>query len=118
VWDAFLDELACHHSVYAPEHPGTSPGDPDAVRAIDCLWDLVLYYYELLDGLGLESPGVVGYSFGGMVAAELAADEPRRASASSCSSTRSVMWRDERATVRNWMLPAAGGAPARKLLRP
>src|SRR5262249_2772082 len=29
VWDGFLDTLASRHTVYAPEFPGTSPGDPD-----------------------------------------------------------------------------------------
>jgi pimeloyl-ACP methyl ester carboxylesterase len=77
-WDAFLEALAQHHTVYAPEHPGTSPGDPDAIKALDDLWDLVLYYDELFDRLGLEVPAVVGHSFGGMVAAEIAATFARR----------------------------------------
>jgi hypothetical protein len=67
-WDAFLETLAQYHTVYAPEHPGTTPGDPDAIKPLDDLWDLVLYYDELFDWLGLEVPIVVGHSFGGMVA--------------------------------------------------
>ena len=27
-WMAFLEELSQRFAVYAPEHPGTSPGDP------------------------------------------------------------------------------------------
>ena len=46
---AFLDGLAERFTVYAPEHPGTTPGDPDGIRALDHLWDLVLYYDELFD---------------------------------------------------------------------
>jgi pimeloyl-ACP methyl ester carboxylesterase len=80
VWDETLDRLARDFTVYAPEHPGTSPGDPDAVKPIEDVWDLVLYYYEMFDQLGLEAPAVVGHSFGGMVAAELAANNPRRVS--------------------------------------
>ena len=79
-WDAFLDRLAQTHTVYAPEHPGTTPGAPDSIKPIDTLWDLVLYYYELLDELGLDAPAVVGHSFGGMVAAEVAATNPARVS--------------------------------------
>src|SRR5689334_24911194 len=71
IWDEFLTRLAEHHTVYAPEHPGTSIGDPDAIQSIDNVWDLVVYYYELFDALGLRSPIVVGQSFGGMMAAEL-----------------------------------------------
>lgn len=80
IWDQFLDSLAEEFTVYAPEHPGTTPGDPHAIKSIDDLWDLVLYYYELFDKLELDSPAIVGHSFGGMVAAELAATEPRRVS--------------------------------------
>jgi pimeloyl-ACP methyl ester carboxylesterase len=101
-WDGFLDALAETHTVYAPEHPGTTPGDPDGVKPLDNLWDLVLYYYELFDGLGLEAPAVVGHSFGGMVAAEVASTNPARVS-------RLVLidpiglWRDD-APVKNWMV--------------
>ena len=77
----FLDDLSGQFTVYAPAHPGTA-SDPDAVRNIRGLWELVLYYYELFDNLGLRSPAVVGYSFGGggMVAAEVAATNPERVS--------------------------------------
>lgn len=104
VWDPFLDKLAEANTVYAPEHPGTTPGDPDGVKPLDTLWDLVLYYYELFDRLGLEAPAVVGHSFGGMIAAEVAASNPGRVS-------RLVLldpvglWRDD-APVRNWMVMA------------
>ncbi|MDQ4117303.1 MAG: alpha/beta fold hydrolase [Actinomycetota bacterium] len=77
-WDPFLDSLSERFTVYAPELPGTSPGDPDAINAVDDLWDLVLHHYDLLDGLGLDRPAVVGHSFGGMVAAEVAATNPQR----------------------------------------
>ena len=29
-WQPLLDRLAERYTVYAPEHPGTSPGDPQA----------------------------------------------------------------------------------------
>lgn len=77
-WDPFLDGLAGEHRVLAPEHPGTSPGHDQDIKALDELWDLVLHYYDLFDRLGLEAPHVVGHSFGGMVAAELAATDPGR----------------------------------------
>ena len=43
-WDEFLEALTAHHTVYAPEHPGTTVGDPDSINHLDNLWDLVLYY--------------------------------------------------------------------------
>src|SRR5262249_58260475 len=78
-WDPFLDALARHFTVYAPEHPGTTPNAPDDIHHLDGLWDLVLCYDELLEQLGLENAGFVGHSFGAMVACELAAAYPRRA---------------------------------------
>jgi pimeloyl-ACP methyl ester carboxylesterase len=77
-WDPFLDELARTFTVVAPEHPGTTPGAPDEIARLDGLWDLVLCYDELLEALGLPEVAVVGHSFGGLVACELAAAYPRR----------------------------------------
>ena len=80
-WDPFLDALAAHHTVYAPYLPGTVPGgNPDAHKAIDDVWDLVLCYEEILDALGIPEAAVVGHSFGGMLGAELAATSPERVS--------------------------------------
>src|SRR6476646_10496437 len=75
-WQPFLDRLAEHHTVYAPEHPGTSPGDHQAIREVHTIWELLLAYEEALRALGLERPAAVGMSYGGMVAADLAASFP------------------------------------------
>ena len=77
-WDPFLDTLARDFTVHAPEHPGTTPGAPDDIYQLDGLWDLVLCYDELFDVLELEQAVLVGHSFGGMVACEVAAASPRR----------------------------------------
>jgi pimeloyl-ACP methyl ester carboxylesterase len=102
IWSDFLDQLARDFTVYAPEHPGTSEGDPDAVKPLDDLWDLVLYYYELFDKLGLEAPPVVGHSFGGMIAAELAATNPRRVGKLVLIDALGL-WRDD-APIPNYMV--------------
>jgi pimeloyl-ACP methyl ester carboxylesterase len=101
-WDEFLDGLADRFTVYAPEHPGTTPGDPDGIRALDHLWDLVLYYDELFDALGLEAPAVIGHSFGGMVAAEVAATFRRRVSKLVLMNAIGL-WRDD-APVPNFLV--------------
>jgi pimeloyl-ACP methyl ester carboxylesterase len=77
-WDPFLDDLARTFTVYAPEHPGTTPQAHDDIYRLDGLWDLILCYDELLTALNIEEAAVVGHSFGGMVACELAAAYPRR----------------------------------------
>jgi pimeloyl-ACP methyl ester carboxylesterase len=74
-WSPMLDRLAETHTIYAPEHPGLREQDLRHVRDV---WDLARYYDELLDRLGLSSVAVLGHSFGGMVAAEVAAYSPRR----------------------------------------
>lgn len=115
VWDAFLDQLAERHTVYAPEHPGTSVGDPDAISHLDSLWDLVLYYYEIFDALGLQSVPIIGHSFGAMVAAELAASNPERVSKLVLISPIGL-WRDD-APVVNWMIITPGSDLPKYLLR-
>jgi pimeloyl-ACP methyl ester carboxylesterase len=102
IWDESLDLLARDFTVYAPEHPGTSEGDPNAIAQLDNLWDLILYYYEMLDQLKLEAPAVVGHSFGGMVAAELAATNPRRVGKVVLINPLGL-WRDD-APIKNYMV--------------
>ena len=106
-WDPFLDELAQSFTVHAPEHPGTTPDAPDDIHHLDGLWDLVLCYDEVLHALGLDSAALVGHSFGGMVACEVAAGYPARARSLALIDPIGF-WRDADRIV-NWMLlePAA-----------
>ena len=80
IWDPFVEWLTESFTVYAPHHPGTGETARDAIYGVDSLWDLVLIYDELLDALKLSSVPVVGTSFGGMMACELAAHRPDRVS--------------------------------------
>lgn len=75
-WPEFLDRLAERFTVYAPLHPGTQGSD--GVEALDDVVDLALAYDEYLGALELASVDLVGHSFGGMAAAELAALCPGR----------------------------------------
>jgi pimeloyl-ACP methyl ester carboxylesterase len=75
-WQPLLDQIAQRHTVYAPEHPGTSPGDPQAIAQVQTFTELLLIYEEAVRALGLERPAAIGQSFGGMVAADLAATFP------------------------------------------
>jgi pimeloyl-ACP methyl ester carboxylesterase len=109
-WDPFLDALARSFTVYAPEHPGTTPGEPDTVKHVDGLWDLILCYDELLDALGLGETMLVGHSFGGMVACEVAALRPARVRRLALIDPIGL-WRDD-APVTNWMLMALSEMPA------
>lgn len=101
----FAARLAENFCVYAPKFPGTSSGDHEAVHALDNWLDLVVYHSELFDKLELTAPALVGHSFGGLVAAELAAAAPN-------SVGRLILinpvglWRDD-LPVTNWMLLSA-----------
>jgi pimeloyl-ACP methyl ester carboxylesterase len=101
-WNEFLDTLAANFTVYAPAHPGTTPGDPDGLRALDDMWDLVLYYYDVFDKLNVGAPILIGDSFGAMVAAEVAATDPARVSKLVLMSAMGL-WRDD-TPIRNYIV--------------
>jgi len=76
LWDPLLDGLAQRYRVIAPQHPGS--GASQGVEHLEDILDLVLYYCELFDVLGLPQAALVGHSFGGMIAADIAAINPER----------------------------------------
>lgn len=75
-WDPWLESMSHSYRVIAPEHLGS--GESQGIEHLEDVLDLVLYYAELFDALGLPSVSLVGHSFGGMVAAEIAAINPER----------------------------------------
>jgi len=66
----FLDGLGRHAEVIAPSHPGF--GDSPRPADFETVYDLVHLYLELLDSLPYEKVTLIGLSFGGWLAAELA----------------------------------------------
>jgi len=70
-WPSFLDELEQDFHIYVPSHPGIS--NSDGLDKIDDLWDLILFYEELINQLNISNTVLIGHSYGGMIAAELAA---------------------------------------------
>jgi pimeloyl-ACP methyl ester carboxylesterase len=75
--DPLLLALAAGHRVIAPAAPGFN--DLDEVAAIDNIHELALDYDDLLRGLTLGGVPILGHSFGAMMAAEIAAHFPERA---------------------------------------
>lgn len=75
-WLDFHRLLAGSFDVIAPDHPGF--GGSDEFPAVEAIDDLVFHYLDVMDELGLERPHVVGASFGGWIAAELAVTAPQR----------------------------------------
>jgi pimeloyl-ACP methyl ester carboxylesterase len=102
-WSPFLDVLARSFSVYAPTHPGVAGST--GIETLDDLLALTLAYDELLGALGVERAHLVGHSFGGMMAAELAAVFPSRAQSVTLVSPLGF-WRDDAQPADILILPA------------
>ena len=73
---SFVDLLAGHAEIIAPSHPGFghSPRPDD----FDSVYDLIHLYLEVLDTLPYDAVTLVGFSFGGWLAAEIAVTCPHR----------------------------------------
>jgi pimeloyl-ACP methyl ester carboxylesterase len=69
-WLPFQEHLAKRYTVSFPSHPGH--GGSPAAEWIEHISDLAFHYLDLLDELGLGRVHLVGASFGGWIAAELA----------------------------------------------
>ena len=68
--DAFLESLASKYRVIAPAHPGFGSSDlPAGITSVD---DLAYFYLDFLEHEDLRDAILVGASFGGWLAAELA----------------------------------------------
>ena len=75
-WLRFHELLAQRFEVFAPDHPGF--GGSDELADVEAMDDLVFHYLDVIDRLGLDRPAVVGASFGGWIAAELAVAAPHK----------------------------------------
>jgi pimeloyl-ACP methyl ester carboxylesterase len=73
-WLEFHQLLARQFEVLAPDHPGF--GGSDEFPEVEAMDDLVYHYLDVIGRLGLDRPHVVGASFGGWIAAELAVAAP------------------------------------------
>jgi pimeloyl-ACP methyl ester carboxylesterase len=74
--DAVVAALAEKYTVVAPVTPGYA--DIADARELRDVHDLALHYDTLLEALGIDDAVLVGHSFGGMIAAEIAAHVPKR----------------------------------------
>lgn len=72
----FFEGLAKNYRVIAPRHPGL--GNSTGDDYLDDMWDLLYFYLDYMDALGLEQVAIAGHGLGGMFAAELAAMQPSR----------------------------------------
>src|SRR6516165_10857796 len=71
-----LEALSKLFTVTAPLLPGFGSDGEEHLH--EDVQKLVFWGWDLLDALDIERPLLAGHSFGGMLAAEMAATEPRR----------------------------------------
>lgn len=74
--EPLVAKLAERHRVIVPEHLGY--GESEGIDHIKDIFDLTIYYLDLLDALGIERFDLVGASFGGLIAPEIAVWAPQR----------------------------------------
>jgi pimeloyl-ACP methyl ester carboxylesterase len=74
--EPFLGPLAEGRRLIAPSHPGF--GDSDLPDWMDRVSDIAILYLDLLDRIGHAEVDVIGCSFGGWIALELAVLVPHR----------------------------------------
>ncbi len=104
---AFLDLLALHWQVIVPRHPGFGTAErPAWFRNVS---DIAYLYLDLLDRRGLEDVLVVGSSFGGWVALEMAVRSTARIGRLVLLDSLGVKFggREERDIADTYVLPAA-----------
>ena len=75
-WMRYHESLAQSNTLYIPMNPGAGQSeDLDWVRNMR---DLAIFQLEVLEDLGLDRVNAIGLSFGGWLAAEMAAMSPER----------------------------------------
>ena len=72
----FLDLLAEHGEIIAPSHPGF--GNSPLPVDFDTMYDLVHLYLGVLDAVPADKVTMLGFSFGGWIAAEVAVSGHRK----------------------------------------
>jgi pimeloyl-ACP methyl ester carboxylesterase len=94
VWDGALGLLARHFHVYAPSLPGFGKSPADGLELIDDQLELWQTGFDVMEALGIEKPLLVGESFGGWIAAEMAALRPKEVGKLAVLAPVGL-WRDE-----------------------
>jgi pimeloyl-ACP methyl ester carboxylesterase len=76
--EPLVERLAANFRVYAPSHPGFGGSAlPTRISSVD---DLAYFYLDLMDDLDFDCGVVMGVSFGGWIAAEIAVRNTSRLS--------------------------------------
>ena len=110
-WPDYLERLAQHHEVIAPDLPGF--GRSDTSQRVGTVSDTTRVLLDLIDTLGLAAPGslhLAGHCIGGWAAMELAVRST--AIASLIKARTQVIWGAD-----NRVLPPAYGSGLAAMLK-
>lgn len=95
-WEGVLPLLSEKFHVHAPLLPGF--GKSDGLDYLEDQFDLFFHGFDVIEALGLDRPYVVGESFGGWMAAEMAALRPKEIGRLALAAPVGL-WRDEAPVV-------------------
>ncbi|MBS0532026.1 MAG: alpha/beta fold hydrolase [Proteobacteria bacterium] len=76
VWTPFFQAMSESYDLRVPEHPGF--GQSDNPAWLNSVSDLALFYLDFLESQKLEDVNLIGNSFGGWIAAEVASRDSSR----------------------------------------
>jgi pimeloyl-ACP methyl ester carboxylesterase len=93
-WDGALGLLARSFRVLAPALPGFGKSPSEGLELIDDQLELWQTGFDVMEALGLDRPLLVGESFGGWIAAEMAALRPKEVGKLAVLAPVGL-WRDE-----------------------
>lgn len=93
-WAGALPLLARHFHVYAPVLPGFGRSAAEGLELLEDQLDLFQHGFDVMEKLGLEKPLLVGESFGGWIAGEMAALRPKEVGKLAVLAPVGL-WRDE-----------------------
>jgi pimeloyl-ACP methyl ester carboxylesterase len=75
-WLRWHTDLAASHTLMIPQHPGY--GKSPQIKSIRNVRDLACFYARFIREQGLTPIGVIGFSLGGWIAAEMAVNDPKQ----------------------------------------
>lgn len=100
----FLEPLTSNHEVICPAHPGF--GESGGIEDIADIEDLAFHYSDLIEALGMGEVHLIGLSFGGWIAAEIAVRWPDRLR-SICLIDALGLWIEEKPIPSIWGIEPA-----------
>lgn len=102
-WTPFFQALSQHFDLIVPEHPGF--GESDNPAWLNSVGDLALFYLDFLEEMNLNRVHLIGNSFGGWIASELASRDCSRLESLTLIGPAGLPPRGEQEDLFRWSYP-------------